>query len=165
MLKQLTLLGVLALASGCAHQAHENNVVVSDTSSPYATAGAYRTTDGYTYGMIYGATEYDNTSKGAGARAMMQNPYAERTYTTPTGAVGYNTVYGHEYGMYRPSEYDNTSKGAGARTMMQNPHAEKTYTYSSYYMAPAGGAVSTGETETDATSKGAGARTLTGSDQ
>src|SRR4051794_19345492 len=157
MLRQLTLLGVLALATGCAHQSYENHVVVSDTSSPYVTAGTYRTTYGYNYGM-YGATEYDNTSKGAGARAMMQNPYVERTYgygayyTTPTGATRYSTVYGNEYGMYRPSEYDNTSKGAGARAMMQNPHAETTFTYGSYYTAPAaGGAVSTGESDTSAT--------------
>jgi hypothetical protein len=170
MLRQLTLLGLVALASGCAHQTYENRVVVSDTSSPYVTAGTYRAGYGYDYGM-YGATEYDNTSKGAGARTMMQNPYVERTFsygtysTMPTGAIGYNTVYAHQYGMYGPSEYDNTSKGAGARAMMQNPHAEGTYAYGYYTVPAAGGAVSTGETETDTTSKGAGARSITGKEE
>jgi hypothetical protein len=171
MLKELTLLGVLALASGCAHQTRENRVVVSGSSSPYVTDSNYRTTYGYSYGT-YAPTEYDNSSKGAGARAMMQNPYAERTYrtygydryyTTPTGTQ--SNVYGREYGLYGPTEYDNTSKGAGARAMMQNPHEERTYTYGAVKTAPAGGAVSTGETDTSDTSKGAGARSITGSDK
>jgi hypothetical protein len=96
MIKQLALLGVVALVSGCA--SHENRVAVDYSSSPQA-------------GM-YAGSEYDNPSKGAGARSMMENPYSE----TPLN------VYGMYYGYYTAAagaamstgETSATSKGAGS---------------------------------------------------
>jgi len=140
MIKQLSLLVVLGLASGCASHTSDNRVVASERSSPYATTEST-------------IPSYDNNGKGAGARSMMQNPYAENTfYAGP--AVAESTFY---YGIYTLQGYDNTSKGAGARSMMQNPYADNTL-----YTVPAGGAITVGGTETETTSKGAGGRSLKG---
>ena len=95
MIKNLALLAALALASGCASRSHENQTAASGDSTYY-------------YG-IYSLQGYDNPSKGGGARAMMNNPYAENRLYTP--AAGGALMIGG-------AEMETSSKGAGARSMM-----------------------------------------------
>src|SRR3954471_8873402 len=116
---QLAFMGALLLAAGCAHRNYENRVVVSDNRSPYvANSSTYDTTTTYgspAYGTVYSSSyygpyyysywrDYDNTSKGSGARALMANPYAQ--YPEPAGAA---LVVG--------DTEPETSRGAGARSL------------------------------------------------
>jgi len=150
MIKQMAFLAVLTLAAGCAHRTYENRVVMSDRSSPYVTTDTYGTSSpSYTTTYYYGPyaswaywRDYDNTSKGAGARALMANPYAE-SYYAPAGAAVAVT----------DTEFD-TSKGAGARSLTGEtpPVAESSV------------ATTTTTTE-DNTSKGEGARSLSSSSE
>jgi hypothetical protein len=112
MIKELALLAALALVTGCAHHTTENRVVMDERSSPYLAGDTYRST---TAGgpAIYGGSwneNFDNTTKGAGARALMVNPYKTET-SYSTAPVG---------GAVRAGEpVDNTTKGAGARELKQ----------------------------------------------
>jgi len=159
MIKQMAFPGVLALAlaAGCAHRSNENKVVVSESSSPYVTTDSYNSSS-TTYDAGYNSTyygpyahwaywgDYDNTSKGSGARALMANPYAQNTgyyYSAPVG------------GAVAVTETDqNASKGAGARSLTgETPVvAENSIT-----------TTTTTSTTEDNTSQGEGARTLTSS--
>jgi len=150
MIKQLAFLGAVALVSGCAHSTNENRVVVSESSSPYVTGTSYT----YGYGM-YTSSEYDNTSKGAGARVMMQNPYAENTYG------GYYTAPAAAAGAAGESQMGATSKGAGARSLTGEnlqppPVADKPLVTTTTPTTWSG---------MDNTSKGQGARTMTSGEQ
>ncbi len=143
MIKKMAFLAVLAVASGCAHRSYENRVVVSERSSPYVTTDTYGTPyTTYYYGPYspYSySRDYDNPSKGSGARAMMYNPYAE--YIAPVGAA---VVVGETQ--------DETIKGAGARSLTgETPVVTES--------SPA--TTTTTTTETATTTQGQGARSLT----
>jgi putative membrane protein len=157
MMRQLALLGALALVAGCAHRTSENRVVVSDSSSPYASDSygrSYSDDSGY-YGT-YAPTEYDNTSKGAGARAMMFNPYADNTYPYNRTYRTSSTYYGAPAGAAVDTETETTSKGAGARTLKGETRETEVVAGSPVTTT------TTTATESDNTSKGQGARALTG---
>lgn len=119
---------VLVLAAGCAHREYNERVSAS-TPAPSTTTYGYTPTGTYsdtTYGSpVYTLendrwnngirdSDYSNTSKGAGARALKANPFESSpdytysrtySYTAPAGAAVVE------------SDNDNTSRGAGARTL------------------------------------------------
>jgi putative membrane protein len=157
MRKELAFLGALLLAAGCAHR-YENSVVVSDNRSPYVANNndttaygttTYGTPDGVAYTSYESyppysySREYDNSSKGSGARAMMANPYAE--YTEPAGAA-----------LVTGDTEPETSRGAGARALTGETRA----TDNSSVVT-----TTTGTDTENITSQGQGARTLTGSSE
>jgi putative membrane protein len=141
MIKQLSVLSALLLVAGCAHRSYESRVVTSDTQYPYreTTYGPGYSTYYGGYGPYYYLRDYDNTSKGAGARGLMYNRFAE--YAQPVGAAVAVT-----------DTETQTSKGAGARTLTGETPA----------VADKPVVTTTTTTETSTTSQGQGARTLTG---
>jgi putative membrane protein len=164
---------VLVLAAGCAH--HEYNesgsasTAASTTTYHYTPTGSY----GYAYGPAYGSpvytmendvwnngvrdSDYSNTSKGAGARALKANPFESRddsenrtyTYAAPAGAAVIE------------SETDNTSRGAGARALTGQPASTTTTTL----VAPESSETVTTSASADTSApntQGQGARNLSG---
>ena len=188
MNKLVAFSSVLVLAVGCAHREYNERVSVSTPSSSatygynsgpstsatysYSTAAtpygyATDTTLGYPVYTLENDvwnngirdSDYSNTSKGAGARALKANPFESSpdysysrnyTYTAPAGAAVVET------------DNDNTSRGAGARALTGQP------TSSTTVVAPA--TIETTTTQTTSTSadtsapntQGEGARNLSG---
>src|ERR1051326_4832192 len=89
----------LLLAAGCAHQPQRVTTIYNYEPPPGTAEIAY----GPMSGISAFGTDYDNSSKGAGARALMQKP-AEWEAVEPVGAAVVETETG-------------TSQGAGGRAL------------------------------------------------
>lgn len=184
MNKLVAFSSMLVLAAGCANREYSERVSVStqpsSTTYGYSSSPSSTTTYstgpsayGYATDTTWGSpvytlenevwnngirdSDYSNTSKGAGARALKANPFETQpdytysqtyTYTAPAGgAVVEND--------------ENTSRGAGARALTGQPSATTTV------VEPA---TTTATTETTTTSadtsapntQGEGARNLSG---
>ena len=182
MNKLVAFSSVLVLAAGCAHREYSERVSVSTPSSSttYGYSGSPSTSA--TYGYSTGPTtyayttdstlgypvytlendvwnngirdsDYSNTSKGAGARALKANPFESSpdytysrtyTYTAPAGAAVVET------------DNDNTSRGAGARALTGQP------TTSTTVVSPATETTSTSADTSAPNTQGEGARNLSG---
>jgi putative membrane protein len=149
--KNLALFATLLLAAGCAQRGSEQRVTMRDEGPNY-TGTTYSETTQTIPANTAVASENDNSSKGAGARALTGNQ--DNTTIESTGPSGGAVVIG---------EGENqSSKGAGARALTGEPPA--TIQENSTVVVTttdAGVATDAGTPNT----KGEGARALTGANE